>query len=117
MSDKRHVVKVPIMGEEYTLRTDEEPEHVVAVAAYLDETIQKFSTSGVLESNRAVILAALQITDELFKLREAAHQSDDALRHLSNEIRHWLPPAKRGRDGELVSAEPATQTGVSARAD
>ena len=117
MSEKRHVVKVRIMGEEYTLRTDEEPDHVVAVAGYLDNAIQRIAGSGVLESNRMAILAALQITDELFKLRENVQQSEEALRNLSGEIRRWLPPAKRGRETEFVSAEHAAPAGVSARAD
>lgn len=107
MSEKRHVVKVRIQGEEYTLRTDEEPDHVVEVAAYLDDAIQRIATSGgVLESNRAAILAALQITDELFKLRENVSESDQAMRSLSSEIRRWLPPAKRG---ESVSGEHVAQ--------
>lgn len=110
MSEKRHVVKVRIVGEEFTLRTDEEPEHVVAVAAYLDDAIKRISNAGtVLEPNRAAILAALQITDELFKLRESVSDSDDALRALSIEIRRWLPPAKRARDGESVTGEHAAQ--------
>jgi cell division protein ZapA len=107
MTEKRHVVKVRIIGEEYTLRTDEEPTHVVAVAEYLDNAIQKVAASGVLEPNRAAILAALQITDELFKLRSNVEESDAAMRALSAEIRRLLPPAKRGRDGEFASGEHA----------
>ena len=108
MSDKRHVVKVRIQGEEYTLRTDEDPEHVVAVAAYLDGAIQRAAESGgVIESNRAAILAALQITDELFKLRELVSESDQAMRALCGEIRRWLPPAKRG--DAAVSGEHVAQ--------
>lgn len=104
MSDKRHVVKVRITGEEYTIRTDEEPEHVVAVAEYLDKAIQRISNAGaILEPHRAAILAALQITDELFKLRANVDQSDIALRALANEIRRWLPPAKREVTGEHVA--------------
>ncbi len=110
MTEKRHVVRVRIVGEEYTLRTDEEPEHVVAVAAYLDNAIQRVADAGApLELNRAAILAALQITDELFKLRESVTESDEALHALSSEIRRWLPPAKRGRDGEPVTGEHAAQ--------
>lgn len=118
MSEKRHIVKVTIMGEEYTLRTDEDPEHAVAVATYLDNAIQRIANSGtVVEANRASILAALQITDELFKLRENVQQSDEALRSLSGEIRRWLPPAKRTRESEFVSTESPAQVGQSARAD
>lgn len=117
MSEKRHVVKVRIKGEEYTLRTDEEPDHVVAVAEYLDQAIERISSSGVLEPGRAAILAALQITDELFKLRDNVNESEDALLNLSSEIRRWLPPAKRVRDADFVATEHAATTGASARAD
>ncbi|MGQ0539246.1 MAG: cell division protein ZapA [Gemmatimonadaceae bacterium] len=99
MSDKRNVVKVRITGEEYTIRSDEAPEHVIAVAAHVDQAIKRVVDSGaMLEPHRAAILAALQITDELFKAREDAKGSDAAIRALSHEIRRWLPPAKRGRD-------------------
>ncbi len=111
MSEKRHVVKVRIHGEEYTLRTDEEPDHVVEVAAYLDRAIQRVAEAGgVIESDRAAILAALQITDELYKLREYVHESDAAMRALSAEIRRWLPPAKRG---ETVTGEHAAQAAAT----
>jgi cell division protein ZapA len=107
MSDKRHVVKVRITGDEYTIRTDEEPEHVVAVAEYLNNAIQRTANAGaILEPHRAAILAGLQITDELFKLRANVDESDAVLRALSNEIRRWLPPAKRG---DSVSGEHAAQ--------
>lgn len=112
MSDKRHVVKVRIQGEEYTLRTDEQPDHVVEVAEYLDRAIQRVADAGtVIESDRAAILAALQITDELFKLREYVTESDQAMKALSSEIRRWLPPAKRGDSavtGEHVAQASAT---------
>ena len=45
-------------------------------------------------------------TDELIKLRANVDESDAALRALSNEIRRWLPPAKRG---ESVSGEHVAQ--------
>jgi hypothetical protein len=33
MSDKRHVAKVNIVGEEYAIRSDATPEHTRSVAA------------------------------------------------------------------------------------
>ena len=41
MSDKRHVAKVNIVGEEYTIRSDATADHTVAVAAYLDREIRR----------------------------------------------------------------------------
>ena len=97
MSVKKSVVKVSIVGEEYTLRTDVSPEHTQAVAAYVDQAIRKIlGGSNIVESHKAAILAALQITDELFKAREQSTELAASTRRLTADVRRWLPPAKRG---------------------
>jgi cell division protein ZapA len=96
MSEKRHVAKVSIVGEEYTIRSDATPEHTKAVAAYLDREIRKvLGANSLIETHKAAILAAMQITDELFRERTTARDIEDQLRGLGNEVRHMLPPAKR----------------------
>jgi cell division protein ZapA len=102
VSDKRHVVKVQIVGEEYTIRSDASPEHTRAVAQYVDVAIKRvLNTTPVVETHKAAILAALQITDELFKARESGSALNGAIEALSAEVRRWLPPAKRGDTGEF----------------
>ncbi len=102
MSDKRHVVKVQIVGEEYTIRSDASPDHTRAVANYVDQAIKRvLNTTPVVETQKAAILAALQLTDELFKARESGAAVETAMDSLSAEIRRWLPPAKRGDTGEF----------------
>ena len=97
MSDKRNVAKVNIVGEEYTIRSDVSPEHTKAVAAYLDREIRKvLGGNALIETHKAAILAAMSITDELFRERTTSRVVEEELRGLGNEIRHWLPPAKRG---------------------
>lgn len=104
MSDKRHVVKVAIVGEEYTIRSDASPEHTKAVANYVDQSIKRvLNTTPVVETHKAAILAALQITDELFRARGANEEVERAMESLSTEIRRWLPPSKRGDTGEVVA--------------
>ena len=96
MSEKRSSVKVTIVGQELTIRSDASPEHTRQVAAYVDKTIRSIMSSGaVVESSRAAVLAALQITDELFRARANQEAMDSSLRGLSDEVRRWLPPAKR----------------------
>jgi cell division protein ZapA len=96
MSEKRSSVKVTIVGQELTIRSDATAEHTREVAAYVDKTIRAIMNSGaVVESNRAAILAALQITDELFRARNAQHELNASMDALSAEVRRWLPPAKR----------------------
>lgn len=104
MSEKRHAVKVTILNDDFTIRSDETPEHTRAVAEYVDRAIrQVLESSPVIETQKAAILAALQITDQLFKSRMSVEQVDGRMDALSAEIRRWLPPAKRGDTGEHVA--------------
>jgi len=93
---KKNVVSVSILGGEYTLRTETSPEHARAVAAYVDQVITETMTSGArVESHKAAILAALRIAGELFEARERSENLAAEMRALGDEIRPWLPPAKR----------------------
>lgn len=99
---KKNLVRVTILDEEYAIRSDESPEHTRAVAEYLDQSIRRVLDSGtVVETSRAAILAALQITGELFEARAARDggATTDITRRLlalSAEVRRLLPPVKRG---------------------
>ena len=93
----KSVVKVTIAGDEYPIRSDATPEHTRAVAAYLDRAIKRVLDSGtVVENHKAAILAALQITDELFTEREASARVAAGMKSLSGDIKRMLPPQKRG---------------------
>lgn len=97
MSERTHSVKVTILNEEYTLRSDTSPELTRAVARYLDQAIREVMNSGaVVETNRAAILAALRITAELFEERAVVQDLSAAMASLSAELRPLLPPGKRG---------------------
>lgn len=99
MIDQRTVVKVRIMGEEYTLRTEASPEHTKAVAEHVDRTIRAIlSGSTTMETQKAAILAALQITDDLFRERSAVEAITGDMKQLAADIRPLLPPTKRGED-------------------
>ena len=96
MSAKKHTTRVTILNEDFTLRSDTPPEHTQAVARYLDQAIRKIMSSGaVVESNRAVGLAALQITAELFDARVNAAHTAESIKDLADYVRPLLPPAKR----------------------
>lgn len=94
MSQKKNVVRVTIMNDEYSVRSDASPEHTKAVAEYLDAAIQRVLASGtVVETNRAAILAALQITGELFEAR-AGNEMTERLKGLSAEVKTMLQSGK-----------------------
>jgi cell division protein ZapA len=62
-------VTVEIQGERHVIRSDAAPEYTQAVAAHVDSTIRALSPGNVLDQHRVAILAALVITDELFRVR------------------------------------------------
>ena len=95
MSTKRSV-RVSIVGEEYPIRTERSAEFTRAVADYVDRTIRSVLDSGtVIETDKAAILAAMKITDELFHAREEGEALAADMHALASEIRRMLPPAKR----------------------
>ena len=96
MTAKKHTARVTILNEEYAIRTDTPPEHAQAVAQYLDQAIRQVMSMGaVVESNRAVVLAALQVTAELFDARAALDETTESIEAMSDLVRPLLPPAKR----------------------
>ncbi len=89
----KQVVRVTIVGEEFSIRSEATAEHTRAVAAYVDEAIRRvLNGGGVVEPRKAAILAALQITDELMQAEQAAQALTGSLRSLSSEVERWLPP-------------------------
>ena len=96
MTGKKNVVRVTILGDEYSIRSDASPERTRAVAEHVDQVIRETMRAGnIVETQKAAILAALSITDELFDAREGGEELAGSMRRLSAEIRPWLPPAKR----------------------
>jgi cell division protein ZapA (FtsZ GTPase activity inhibitor) len=69
-SRPRHQVTVTIAGEKHVLRSDVSPEYTQAVASHVDRTVHGLSGARSLEPHRATLLAALVITDELFRARD-----------------------------------------------
>lgn len=96
MTSKRTVVKVEILGDEYSIRSDATPEHTRAVAEHVDQVIRETMRAGnIVEAAKGAILAAISITDELFQARAGGGSLVADMKRLSAEIRPWLPPAKR----------------------
>ncbi len=91
-----HSTRVKIVGEEYTIRSAVPPEVTRAIAEHVDAAIRKvLENPAITDPGKAAILAAMSITDELFKERQKNEDVAARMRSLSGELRRWLPPAKR----------------------
>ena len=96
MSTKKHAVKVMIGGEEYTVRSDLPPEYTREVAGFVDQALKKVLSQGpIVETHKAAILAALDITNELFQSRKGEREVAARLAALADDLAKLLPPGKR----------------------
>jgi cell division protein ZapA len=97
VSTTKNAVRVIIGGEEYTVRSELPPEYTREVAAYLDAALKRVRDSlPMVETQKAAILAALSITDELFQARRGDRDVADRLTAMADDLARLLPPAKRG---------------------
>ena len=69
---KTKVVKVNILGQDYVVRSAAGQKYLEKVEAYVDEKMEEIKASGIDDSQqlRIAILAAMNITDELFTYKK-----------------------------------------------
>jgi len=71
-------VKVTIFGREYSILSEVDPDYIIRAADYLDSKMREVAENFPnVSENRVAVLAALNITDELFRsARENPEKSD-----------------------------------------
>jgi cell division protein ZapA (FtsZ GTPase activity inhibitor) len=87
-------VAVDIAGEKHVLRSDVPPEYTRRVASHVDATIRALPGFQTLEPFRAATLAALSITDELFKAREEIRRLREEAESRTAELADILEAAE-----------------------
>ena len=69
-------VELSILGHTLTVRSEAPPDYIRKLAAYLEERVATMRRGGIRDSNAALILAALDIADELFRARDDVNRRD-----------------------------------------
>ncbi len=69
-------VELSLLGQTLTVRTEAAPEYVGRLARYLEDRVAVLRQSGVQDSTKALLLAALDITDELFRARDDRERTE-----------------------------------------
>jgi len=97
MSDDYNILKVNIYGAEYPIKGNTDIEYIKKVAQYVDHKMREVNKNISIDSSLKVsILAALNITDELFREREKnaistnAPELADRIRKLNLELDTFL---------------------------
>jgi|YelNatPaOPRAMG01_1025707.scaffolds.fasta_scaffold28852_2 cell division protein ZapA len=78
-------IKVKIAGREYTLQTSEDKEYILELVNYVDDKIKK-QLENTPTNLDAIILAALNIADDYFKLRKEHDEIMSSLERYSRII-------------------------------
>lgn len=91
-------VTVHVAGQTVHLCGQEDETYIKSVAAYVDEKVDELQRAHpALSTSTCVMLSALNMADELFKLRQQYAELDrriDELRHLSTPVMPQRKSAK-----------------------
>lgn len=95
MNVRPDIIRVSIYGREYSIRGDADPGYIREIAHYLDMKMRQMTDNTTVPSTAKVaILAALNITDELFQrerqIRETADDRESAVSVLAARIERTL---------------------------
>lgn len=76
MAEKQRV-DIEILGQKYPIRSEEAPDYVRQLASFVDRRAREIRGDAPgQDSVRVLALAALDITDELFRLRDERKEQE-----------------------------------------
>ena len=78
MNEESNQVSISIFGQEYSVKAPADPEYIKRIGEYLDGKMREVQSgfSTTQSSTRIAILAAMNITDELFNSRQSGDSED-----------------------------------------
>ena len=83
-------ITVSICGTDYTFTAEESPSYMQKVAAHVDTQMAAIMESGKISRMDAAVLAAANVTDELFKEQAVSE-------NLRNQLKDYLDEANKAK--------------------
>ena len=89
---KAKVVKVNILGQNYVVRSAAGQKYLEQVAKYVDDKMEEIKASGIDDSQqlRIAVLAAMNITDELFSYKKEKQKFVDQVESKTLAITEFI---------------------------
>lgn len=98
------VINVDIHGQRYAIRSDLEPQYILALAEYLDSKMQVAAReTTTMEPARVAVVAAMNILDELFRARQDAVDAEGHLNTRAAQIEHLVDAVLNGAARRAVN--------------
>jgi cell division protein ZapA len=83
--------KVVIYNQTYSLRSEHDPEYINELAAHVDRRMGEIARQSMtVDSLRVAILAALQITDELYQMKQELKETENEIADRSTKYAELL---------------------------
>tara|TARA_B100001123_G_scaffold315095_1_gene352688 strand:- start:522 stop:809 length:288 start_codon:yes stop_codon:yes gene_type:complete len=87
--ESANVVRVTIFGQEYVIKTSADPKYIKDVAAYVNSKMNEIKDSGLdvdSQQLKIAVLASMNITDELFSIRNNSNEFANVIEGQTNHI-------------------------------
>jgi len=79
-------VEVHILGQKYIIKGDSQPEYIKQLADFVNERLKEvYSASPGIVPLKAAILAALNIADELHRIKNECDSISDNIRSIEDK--------------------------------
>ncbi len=86
------VLKVNILGQDYVVRSSAGQKYLNEVSTYVNEKMEEIKESGIDDSQqlRIAVLAAMNITDELFSYKKEKQKFVDQVEAKTRSITEFI---------------------------
>lgn len=95
-------IELTVLGETLTLRSAAPPEYLRALAADLEARVAALHQGGVRDARQALIMAALELADELARTRQERSREVDEVTARLDALRAALEQLARPRDAQTT---------------
>jgi|WetSurMetagenome_2_1015567.scaffolds.fasta_scaffold771618_2 cell division protein ZapA len=87
MAEQKTEVTVTVQNIEIPIKTDKESAYVQQLAEYVDERMQKVGQNApFVTSLKIAIMAAIEISNEVFELRQKNKEIEESVRHKTEQL-------------------------------
>jgi cell division protein ZapA len=88
---EKQSTKVNILGSEYALKSDSDPQYIQELAVYVDHKMKKLLNETQVKSQlKIAVLTSVNISDELFRLKKKYDNLIKEIESTSGEITESL---------------------------
>jgi cell division protein ZapA len=91
MDESTRVISVEIHGQQYPVRSSLDPAYVAELAGYVDEKMRAAAReTPASDTLKVAVLAALNIADEYFRIRDEERRIDESIAARTGELERML---------------------------